>query len=543
MFNCESLSAFSEFQSLSSELQDTILELVEEDRLNKYGHIKRAANSWIFYRSDMFALLKDKTINQAEFSQECQKSWKQMSDVERAPFRARAVAKSAEILQLFPDYKFRPMVDEDLDIWLSMSPATKKRYWLAAVARIAKRVMNPNGRWDGFLSPSSWARNDPGFSALSDANSSKRVTTSAAVSQIRATSGSEVEAPRQAHHASVPTANKRNAIRGCGSDSLQPEKAHSHTRGSHPYQQARDLASTQVPAQYWSAKLPEWFLQWAESFLVRLDNNAVGKKRRRPVLAMFQLLGANIYVEEEIPNDVPDDVYDDLALGEVPKEDIFLRGYSNPFVPEAQDEYGIWYTPKFKSVAEYNGYIDSYHESEDLSTSFWPLVGPARTQGPETPDYTNHASPLLSAATTPSLAPDNSPAFQPAVTPSGYSQPTINADPNVCGNSELSSETVGSTHPVGEGSRTAVLSPRILQGELQTDDQPVDFSSYLLDENETLTSADYDSMIDELSDETWAANRLFLAEQQSASNGLQATLGYMGKSCGDGNATHLHHGA
>ncbi|KAG9126571.1 hypothetical protein FRC07_002944 [Ceratobasidium sp. 392] len=280
MFSDKSLSAFPEFQALPVGLQAMILKLVRESRLNDHGCFKRPSNVWLLFRSDMFASFDDKTINQGDFSSSCQDAWNKMTDDQRANLQARADAEKTKLLELFPDYEYRPMTPDDKKIWSSMSVATKRSFWLAAVARIAERMMNPNGRWDGVLKLSGWIRDNMESSAL--------------------------------------TTSKRNATRGYGSDSTQPKASSSHTRAPHPYRQARDLASTRTPTQDRSGKLPKEFAQLAKSFLVRLKNKKESQKRRRPVLALFQPVDMCLYVEEELDEDIPDHVYNSLTLEYVP---------------------------------------------------------------------------------------------------------------------------------------------------------------------------------------------------------------------------------
>jgi hypothetical protein len=157
-FKESTLLKFPPFQALAQDIQTTLLQLVKEQRLNTYGGFKRTPNAWLIFRSNALALIGDKNIHQSEVSVQSKASWDNATTEQRAEMKARADAKAADLTKLFPDYHYRPFTHEETAQWKKLGIALRRTFWLASAVRIAKRIVDPDVEWEGFLSLSSWLR-------------------------------------------------------------------------------------------------------------------------------------------------------------------------------------------------------------------------------------------------------------------------------------------------------------------------------------------------------------------------------------------------
>ncbi|KAG8738538.1 hypothetical protein FRC10_006742 [Ceratobasidium sp. 414] len=423
-FNTQSLSAFPPFQELPPKIRDLLHNLVEQDRLNGFGGFKRPPNVWLIFRSDVFASTDDKNINQSELTTKCKAAWEQTTSEQRSQLKKRAGAKNAELLELFPDYQYRPMSSEEKDKWSCMNSTMRKSYWLAAAVRIVERIVDPHGEWEGLLSLNQWAQTHGDSEHL----------------DTRALNLSALEEVTRAHSdglgfCSTPQARStRNLQRVAAEPTPRPEVSPPVLKGIAPIncalqsqgsafdaltgiisarnQSFKSQTSDQTPNRRSDRLNPP---EWLEDFLVPLGAPGNGRKRRRPVLCKFQEEDRTIWVEEEVDDDVPQHFFDMLsqgALARISTKALFLRDYANPWMPEALDEDQEPYLPIIRDISEYRQYIAAYNECLALGIPFIWVEEPTPNASPSGSTNQDICSP---PATTPNLVTDDSPASQLSV--------------------------------------------------------------------------------------------------------------------------------
>ncbi|KAG8721754.1 hypothetical protein FRC09_007413 [Ceratobasidium sp. 395] len=405
-FSAQSLSAFKPFQALRPNIQDILLKLVEEDRLNDYGSLKRPPNVWLIFRSDALASLDDRKINQCELTMECKAAWKKTTADQRVQLKARAEAKNAELLRLFPEYQYSPMTSEEKTRWSAMNTTMRKNFWLAAAVRIAEKIANPNGIWDGFLSLNSWTTSNTGSEGPLSTHFESQNTTeddnSSIVPVVEISPGLNHHNPRsrarRAGRKDLPPMGVEPTPPGPFQPPLQP--ANTVLIVPPPLNSVYNHASAQplIPRQSAERHSPPL---WLKHIIVHLGPETKGRKRRRLVLSTIQPEESTIlWVQEEVNDNVPPKVFELLSKqgpGNTSAKHIILHDYANPPIPVTKNEYGRAYVPKITSISDYHSYILAYHISESLQTPFvWPVQ-------PTT------FSPNTSPMSTPSLIMDDSP--------------------------------------------------------------------------------------------------------------------------------------
>ncbi|KAG8772975.1 hypothetical protein FRC12_002808 [Ceratobasidium sp. 428] len=284
-----------------------------------------------------------------------------------------------------------------------MNTTMRKNFWLAAAVRIAEKIANPNGIWDGFLSLNSWITNNTGSEGPLSTHFESQNTTEDDNSNIAPV----VEISPGLNHHNPRSRARRAGVKskgfttdGCGTDSTRLEGASPHICESHLYHSVCNHASAQPLITRQSAERHSPPL-WLKHILVHLGPETKGRKRRRLVLSTIQPEESTIlWVQEEVNDNVPPKVFELLSKqgpsGTSAKHTI-LHDYANSPIPVTKNEYGRPYVPKITSISDYHSYIAAYHISESLQTPFmWPVQ-------PTT------FSPNTSPMSTPSLIMDDSP--------------------------------------------------------------------------------------------------------------------------------------
>ncbi|CAE6470266.1 unnamed protein product [Rhizoctonia solani] len=381
-FNNEaSLRAFPQFQILDHRIQSIILQMLKDDRLNNYGGIKRPPNAWMLFRSDMLAVHPEmSSMSQADVTVRCKTHWAVASLQERAELQARARQANDQLFQYFPDYSYKPMSTEVKLRWKKLNITQRKEFWIASAAHIAEKIANPSKPWGGFLTLNKWA--DEYYPTVSRRTLSQKLGAVTAPPVTGSTS-------KRAYPTSRPPPQPQRTCKPDGGPFVaSSSKLHTTSSRFHPYSKQTKVqgsstkrdAKEQTRTQHGDIRkvLPPGPLK---NVLVPIDPRS-NSQRKRLVLSMFQLKGKMVWVSELIDDQVPDDVLRQLSDSTGPNETspdhLVLRDYTDPWVPEAMNEYGESFYPDIRSISEYYEYMEAYYSSREHDSEFiWPP--PARS--------------------------------------------------------------------------------------------------------------------------------------------------------------------
>ncbi|CAE7175829.1 unnamed protein product [Rhizoctonia solani] len=428
--NEASLRAFPKFQLLGDHIKSIVIQMLKDDRLNNYGGLKRPPNAWLIFRSTLAATSEMRSLSQAEITSRCKARWVSTTPEERMVPQARARRANHDLLQYFPDYSYKPMSAGEKERWKALGAYQRKEFWLSSAVRIAERIAHPNQPWGGFLTLEKWAKDQAPVGSIGTSHNAlsaglglvhppeaRRTSQSIPPPPTRLASRSEriCNTPRNGStRAPSPSANQLG---------VTSTRFHPYSRGSTIYgSPTKSSESNQAPirSQVFKKTLPPDPLR---GVLVHIGPQAHRTQRRQLVMSMFQLKDKIVWVSEEVDDDVPDDIFKHLSSSMSPDEaspdHLVLHDYTDPWIPQAMDEYGELFSPEIRTVSEYHEYMSSHHFSQENSLDFvWPP--PSRSSS------TSLSAPLYPSPVGSNILEDPALDFSTEISPPAASEPGTN---------------------------------------------------------------------------------------------------------------------